>query len=76
MNGVEWTAILDAVLKRASEFPSVIQSRLQNRSDEAKEVAPAAAITAVAELLTVAPWKLGEEGQEILVGESVDEDEH
>ena len=62
VNGVEWTAILDAVLKRASEFPSVIQSRLQNRSDEAKEVAPAAAITAVAELLTVAPWKLGERG--------------
>ena len=58
----EWSAIFKAVVKRADEFPSVIQSRLENKSDEAKEAVPAAAITVVAELLTVAPWKLGEQG--------------
>ena len=55
-----WSAIFKAVVKRADEFPSVIQSRLENKSDEAKEAVPAAAITVVAELLTVDPWKLGE----------------
>ena len=58
----EWSAIFKAVVTRADEFPSVIQSRLENKSDEAKEAVPAAAITVVAELLTVAPWKLGEQG--------------
>ena len=55
-----WSAIFKAVVKRADEFPSVIQSRLENKSDEAKKAVPAAAITVVAELLTVDPWKLGE----------------
>ena len=32
-----WSAIFKAVVKRADEFPSVIQSRLENKSDEAKE---------------------------------------
>ena len=59
----EWSAIFKAVVTRADEFPSVIQSRLENKSDEAKEAVPAAAITVVAELLTVAPWKLGEQGE-------------
>ena len=62
----EWSAIFKAVVKRADEFPSVIQSRLENKSDEAKEAVPAAAITVVAELLTVAPWKLGERESGVL----------
>ena len=69
--GFEWSAIFKAVVKRADEYPSVIQSRLEhkrieNKSDEAKEAVPAAAITVVAELLTVAPWKLGEQESGLL----------
>ena len=59
MISFEWSAIFKAVVKRADEFPSVIQSRLENKSDEAKEAVPAAAITVVAELFDRRTLEIG-----------------